>query len=125
MQKKISARAKELYDFYDSNQDGYISRGEFILVVDTLFGEKGLSISSRKFDESDLDSNNQISFDEFCNFGELSFTPIPTSCWPNITTLFCNCDAIKSIVINRVAENLGRAEGAKVKLSSKSFCCDV
>ena len=67
MQKKISARAKELYDFYDSNQDGYISRGEFILVVDTLFGERGLSISSRKFDESDLDSNNQISFDEFCN----------------------------------------------------------
>lgn len=61
----LTNRAKELFKFFDVNGDGFISRGEFVTVVEILLGEKGLGASVPHFSNADKNSDNKISFDEF------------------------------------------------------------
>ena len=39
----------ELFDIYDKNGDGVISRGEFVDLIDCLLNEKGVHVSSEIF----------------------------------------------------------------------------
>ena len=61
----LLSKADELFAFYDANNDGVISRGEFVLVVETLIGEKGQGVSNPYFLEADRNSDNKISYSEF------------------------------------------------------------
>ncbi len=54
----------ELFEEFDRNRDGVLSRGEFVDLVKYLIGEHGLAASSRIFDEFDADHDNVISRDE-------------------------------------------------------------
>ena len=58
-------KGKELFDFFDLNKDGYLSRGEFISVVDVLMGETGMRAGKGYFEALDLNKDNRISYDEF------------------------------------------------------------
>ena len=62
---ELASRAKELFELFDTNQDGYISRSEFVSVVDVLLGEHGTGVSRPYFLEADKNSDNKISYDEF------------------------------------------------------------
>ena len=57
----------ELFDVFDVNNDGVISRGEFIPLAETLLHEKGLSFSSDIFKRFDANHDNVISRDELIN----------------------------------------------------------
>ena len=37
-------KLRELFDFFDSNSDGYISKKELIELADVLLNERGLSL---------------------------------------------------------------------------------
>ena len=54
----------ELYDVFDVNLDGVISRGEFIALAEALLHEKGLSFSSDIFKQFDANHDNAISREE-------------------------------------------------------------
>jgi len=56
---------KELFDFFDKNADGVISRPELIELVDVLLSERGLGKSSTIMKEFDIDENGVIDFEEF------------------------------------------------------------
>ena len=56
---------KEMFDYFDRNSDGVISKSELIELVDVLLNEKGLGRSSKILKEFDLDHNGVIDFDEF------------------------------------------------------------
>ncbi len=56
---------KEMFDFFDRNSDGVISRKEFIELVDVLLGEKGVGKSSKILKEFDLNHDGVIDFKEF------------------------------------------------------------
>lgn len=56
---------RELFDFFDSNSDGVISKSELIELVDVLLNEKGIGRSAKVFKEFDLDHNGVIDFYEF------------------------------------------------------------
>lgn len=60
----------KLFQSYDSNSDGYLSKGEFV-----AFSKEVLRISKQGgsnfvFKESDLNLDNRISFEEFVNLME-------------------------------------------------------
>jgi len=57
--------AKETFDFFDLNKDGYLSKGEFVSVVNILNGEIGVGASKEYFEKADLNGDNKISFGEF------------------------------------------------------------
>jgi guanylate cyclase activator 1 len=59
---------KELFDFFDKNSDGYISKSELIELVDVLLNEKGLMKSSQIMNEFDFNNDKKIDFDEFLAF---------------------------------------------------------
>ena len=54
----------ELFDVFDVNQDGVISRGEFISLAECLLHKKGLNFSSDIFKRFDANHDNVISRDE-------------------------------------------------------------
>jgi Ca2+-binding EF-hand superfamily protein len=56
---------KELFDFFDKNSDGVISRSELIELVEVLLSERGLGKSSKIMKEFDIDHNGVIDFEEF------------------------------------------------------------
>lgn len=56
---------KELFEFFDKNNDGVISRPELIELVDVLLSERGLGKSSKIMKEFDIDENGVIDFEEF------------------------------------------------------------
>ena len=57
----------ELFDIFDVNQDGVISRGEFVALAESLLNDKGLNFSSDIFKQFDADHDNKISKDELIN----------------------------------------------------------
>lgn len=56
---------KELFDFFDKNSDGVISRSELIELVDVLLDQHGIGKSSKVMREFDIDQNGVIDFEEF------------------------------------------------------------
>ena len=54
----------ELFDVFDVNKDGKISRGEFISLAECLLHKKGLNFSSDIFKSFDANHDNVISKDE-------------------------------------------------------------
>lgn len=53
-----------LFEEFDTNNDGVISRGEFKDLIECLLGKHGFETSSRIFDEFDANHDNAISRDE-------------------------------------------------------------
>ena len=58
---------KELFEEFDTNRDGVLSRGEFVELVRCLFGEHGVATSREIFDQFDANHDNVISRDELVN----------------------------------------------------------
>jgi len=54
----------ELFEIYDKNRDGVISRGEFVELVDCLLDEKGRHISSELLAQFDTNHDGVISKSE-------------------------------------------------------------
>jgi Ca2+-binding EF-hand superfamily protein len=54
----------ELFDIFDVNNDGVISRGEFVALAETLLHEKGMNFSSNIFKRFDANHDNVISREE-------------------------------------------------------------
>ena len=54
----------ELFDVFDVNEDGVISRGEFVALAESLLHEEGLNFSSDIFKQFDANHDNVISRDE-------------------------------------------------------------
>ena len=54
----------ELFDVFDINQDGVISRGEFVSLAESLLHQKGMNFSSDIFKHFDTNHDNVISRDE-------------------------------------------------------------
>jgi Ca2+-binding EF-hand superfamily protein len=63
----IEQMVTELFDLFDVNQDGVISRGEFVSLAEALLHEKGLNFSSDIFKKFDVNHDNKISRDELIN----------------------------------------------------------
>jgi len=60
----IEQMAAELFDIFDENRDGVISRREFIGLAESLLHQKGLSFSSDIFKHFDTNHDNVISREE-------------------------------------------------------------
>jgi Ca2+-binding EF-hand superfamily protein len=54
----------ELFDIYDANEDGVISRGEFVGLIECLLQEKGVHVSSDIFKKFDTNQDGMISKSE-------------------------------------------------------------
>lgn len=54
----------ELFDVFDVNDDGIISKGEFIALAECLLHEKGFNFSSDIFKQFDANHDNAISKEE-------------------------------------------------------------
>ena len=54
----------ELFDVFDVNNDGVISRGEFIALAESLLSKQELNFSSDIFKQFDANHDNKISRDE-------------------------------------------------------------
>jgi guanylate cyclase activator 1 len=54
----------ELFDIFDENKDGVISRREFIALAESLLHQKGMSFSSDIFNHFDTNHDNVISREE-------------------------------------------------------------
>ena len=54
----------ELFDVFDVNNDGVISKGEFISLAECLLQKQGLNFSSDIFKQFDANHDNAISRDE-------------------------------------------------------------
>ncbi len=59
-----SQMVDELFEIYDKNQDGVISRGEFIELIDCLLDEKGAHVSSQLLARFDTNHDGVISKSE-------------------------------------------------------------
>lgn len=53
-----------LFEEFDENGDGKISRREFIELIKCLLGEHGIETSSKIFDRFDTDHDNAITREE-------------------------------------------------------------
>ncbi len=51
----------ELFEIYDTNQDGVLSRGEFVDLVDCMLNERGVHVSSKIFKQFDTNQDGVIS----------------------------------------------------------------
>jgi Ca2+-binding EF-hand superfamily protein len=56
---------KELFDFYDNNSDGVISKREFVELVENLLHERGMGKSTEILNDYDFNENGVMDFDEF------------------------------------------------------------
>lgn len=64
---KTEEMVAELFDIFDLNNDGVISRREFVALAESLLNEKGLNFSSDIFKQFDANHDNVISRDEMIN----------------------------------------------------------
>ncbi len=53
-----------LFEEFDTNRDGMLSRGEFVDLVKFMLGEHGVATSSTIFEQFDADHDNRISREE-------------------------------------------------------------
>ena len=60
----IEQMVAELFDVFDENRDGVISRREFIALAQNLLNEKGVGFSSDIFKKFDTNHDNVISKEE-------------------------------------------------------------
>lgn len=60
----IEEMVGELFDVFDENQDGVISRREFIALAEQLLNEKGIGFTSDIFNKFDRNHDNVISRQE-------------------------------------------------------------
>lgn len=60
----IDQMVSELFDIFDVNKDGVISKGEFVSLAECLLHEKGVNFSSDIFKRFDANHDNVISRDE-------------------------------------------------------------
>ena len=59
--------AAELFDVFDENKDGVISRREFVALVESLLHQKEIGFSSDLFKRFDANHDNVISREELIN----------------------------------------------------------
>lgn len=57
---------KHLFDSFDSNSDGYLSKGEFVAFSHEVLKILDRGGSNEVFKVSDLNHDDRISFEEFC-----------------------------------------------------------
>ena len=57
----IEQLVAELFDVFDVNNDGVISRGEFVALAESLLYEKDFEFSSNIFEQFDANHDNKIS----------------------------------------------------------------
>jgi len=60
----IEQLVTELFDVFDVNNDGKISRGEFVALAECLLFTKGAKVSSEIFQKYDANHDNYISREE-------------------------------------------------------------
>lgn len=60
----IEQMVAELFDIFDENKDGVISRREFVALAESLLHEKGMGFSSNIFNKFDTNHDNVISKEE-------------------------------------------------------------
>ena len=60
----IEQMVAELFDEFDENKDGVISRREFVALVESLLHEKRIGLSSEIFNKFDTNHDNVISREE-------------------------------------------------------------
>jgi guanylate cyclase activator 1 len=60
----IEQMVDELFDVFDENKDGVISRREFIALAESLLHQKGIGFSSDIFKQFDANHDNVISREE-------------------------------------------------------------
>lgn len=61
---KTEEMVAELFEIFDTNDDGVISRGEFVSLAECLLHQKGYKFSSDLFKQFDANHDNKISKDE-------------------------------------------------------------
>jgi len=54
----------ELFEVFDEDKDGAISRTEFVELIDVLLQDKGIRMCETIFNRFDTNHNNSISKDE-------------------------------------------------------------
>lgn len=60
----IEQMVAELFDVFDENGDGVISRREFVALAEHLLHEKGIGFTSNIFNQFDRNHDNAISRQE-------------------------------------------------------------
>lgn len=60
----IEQMVEELFDVFDENKDGVISRREFVALAESLLHEKGVGFTSNIFKKFDANHDNAISKEE-------------------------------------------------------------
>jgi guanylate cyclase activator 1 len=60
----IEQMVAELFDVFDENKDGVISRREFVALAENLLHQKGIGFSSDIFRRFDTNHDNAISREE-------------------------------------------------------------
>jgi guanylate cyclase activator 1 len=60
----IGQMVAELFDVFDENKDGVISRREFVALVESLLDQKEIGFSSDIFKKFDTNHDNVISKEE-------------------------------------------------------------
>lgn len=66
------AELKRLFELYDVNRDGYISKAEFIEFTRDVLQREGMGVSNSIFRKVDLNSDSRVSFEEFVSYVEQS-----------------------------------------------------
>lgn len=60
----IEELAAELFDVFDENNDGVISRREFVALIESLLDKREIGFSSNIFKQFDTNHDNAISREE-------------------------------------------------------------
>lgn len=61
---KIEEWVNELFEVFDTNNDGMISRDEFLELIQCLLQDKGVKMCDTIFERFDTNHDNQISKEE-------------------------------------------------------------
>ena len=70
---KMTKEAREIFDSYDSNNDGKIEKSELKLILNNISKKLGLPLPTdndinKGFKQLDKNNNNLLEFDEFFDF---------------------------------------------------------